>query len=877
MCMITQKTINEVKEIPIISVAEALGMQVKGKKTKSPFTNEQTPSFHFYEKTNTFKDFSSEESGDTIALYRAVKKVDFNEAVKGLCEDFKKPFEVTEDSTQEKAIKQEAENLYNINKTASDYFAQKLNASPGEQYLKNRAITPEACQYFNIGFCDGTLPTVLNSGYSQQTIKDSQLLNEKGNSRFYKRIIFPIRNKYGKVSGFTARSITPEDKAKYLNTTETDIFKKSNLLYGLYENDKAIKKEKAVYLVEGITDAIALWQNDVKNVVSLLGKELSEAHVKQLQKYPGLTINLWLDSDEAGANAILRSVIELLKAGFAVNVIIPDLESGKDPDEYFKNGNKGLPKSKDAVKYFAELHFEKAGSDTREKVIAGKSTAELIGYLPGEFQQQYIKDINKEFGANIRSTTSRKDTSPDTHSHPDLNQYIRVGTNYFKWVVIKNAKTGGAELILEKWSPEIIKQDYGKIYANFIDKIPAFDTFCVRPSFPKVEPYFIDKDQISGRQSRNFNLVKPLTYEPKDGQFNTIKNFLTHIFGTEKSSFDTEKTGDPLTMIIDCFRIKFQKPTHLLPVVCLLSKEQETGKSTFFEFVCDVFSSNAVIITKEHLASGFNTTYADKLAICAEEIKINAKQDADLKNKLKHLATASKIFYNPKGVSQKEIEYFGWLMMSSNHEHDFLQLESDDKRFWITKLKTIEKKDPNLRAKMVAEVPAFAYYLLNTAIFHPQESRIWFAPQYIENEHRSHVIHHTRTALEKAITDAVTNIFLSFLVTEERSKENNIQVSFKCDLTTLTDVVNSHSRFKHDATQIKDWLANIKGIKPAEVARFSLPTGYDGDGGISYRNGKGRVMNFVYFDWVDEKDLNTLPMQEIHQQLKKELGEVVPF
>lgn len=898
--MLPQSALDTIKQVPIFSIVSDAGLQPKANKICSPFTNEKTPSLHLYKETNTFYDFSADRGGDVIELFMGLHQIpDFTTACLQLAAAYNitLPTDANEGNKEEQYQK---ETLHLINAAAAAHFATQLATNqPALNYLtKERGFNQETIAFWQLGYDDGTLPKFLTQNqYNLEFALLAGLLNAEQNSRFYKRVTFPIVNPAGKHIGFTARTTQHKpnpETPKYINTATTAVFEKKRVLYGLFQNKKEIKTAGAAILVEGTTDVIALWQRGIKNAVATLDKNLTPERVGELKKYTD-TVILWRDADSAGQNAAAEDLKKLLAAGFTVKIIDPEITKAKDPADWATHAKNtdAVPAPSDAIIYFATQILPPTEKQPADRNKAIDKVIDLITHLPSMEQRVlYIEELAKQhkikteifyqklkFSPTQATQTNPAHQNPPTAAEPqrrrpkyeDIESFKRVGVNYFKWVVVTNAKTKKPELTFEKWSPEIIKQDYCKRWKNFLDEIPAYDTFCVRPSFTNLKQSHIDTDPISGMCSHNYNLVKPLTYKPTPGEFPTIKMFIQHIFGTEKSSWENQTPGDPLTMIIDCLRIKFQHPTHLLPVICLLSKEQETGKSTFFDFMGDLFGSNAVTITKEHLESQFNTTYADRLVICAEEIKLTPKE-TDLKNKLKHLATAPKIFYNPKGVAQREIEYYGWLMMSSNHENDFMQLETDDKRFWITALKTIKEKDPNLRSKMVAEIPAFAHYCLNTHIVHKEESRIWLAHQYLQNEHRSRVLHHTRSALEKAITDAISNVFLTYLITEETIKAGIPDIHFKCDMVTLIDMVNNHSRYKHDGTQIKDWLRDNKGIKPGNVGRYRIPTGYSDDGEIQYRNGNGRLISFCFFDWVLPDDYNSHEVQQWHKNALIELN-----
>jgi len=372
--------------------------------------------------------------------------------------------------------------------------------------------------------------------------------------------------------------------------------------------------------------------------------------------------------------------------------------------------------------------------------------------------------------------------SADNQTEMIKKRFLRVGTTTYKRIHVENKRLGTKEPHLIGWSKAAIKEDYPKAD---LSEIPKYDNFTVHPDFKNYSEYhtIIHENIVT----KSFNLVKPLPFKfDTVGGFPHIKEFLLHIFGDKNSDWDNQKEGDSLTVAIDCYRLKLQTPTQLLPVVCLVSKEQETGKTTALKFNRLLFGNNATIIGKEHLESQFNTTYADKLVIGVDENFI-ALEKRDSKERIKQIATTDRIFYNPKGVRQQEIDFYGWLWFTSNDENDFMQIDENDKRFWIVKVHSVRKKNPDLEKKMLEEIPYFLNYCMYTPVVHPKKTRFWFDSKHTITEQMKKVVEFTRPRLDAAIIDFVEEIFTTYWITE-----------FSIPLKKMTDIINDGSKYKFD-------------------------------------------------------------------------------
>lgn len=300
-----------------------------------PFHKETKPSFYVSPEKQIFKCFGCGESGNVISFLMKIENLDFKEALEKLKTDY--GLEVKK-ATPKTALKRYLE----INYAALKFFRDNLKKNEKVlQYLFERGLDLKTINFFELGYSPGGtfLRDYLYSlGYATQEMKEFGLLDDEGYDRFQGRIIFPLRTENGDLVGFTGRIYPPKEKApKYLNTPETQFFKKSNFLYGLFYSREDIEEKKEVIIVEGQMDLILSFANGLKNVVAVSGSSLTEEHLKKLKRY-AKSLVLAFDNDEAGFRACLRAHLLAKDLGFEVfRLVYPE----KDLGDYFK-ANKSL-------------------------------------------------------------------------------------------------------------------------------------------------------------------------------------------------------------------------------------------------------------------------------------------------------------------------------------------------------------------------------------------------------------------------------------------------------------------------------------------------------------------------------------------------------
>lgn len=309
--------------------------------------------------------------------------------------------------------------------------------------------------------------------------------------------------------------------------------------------------------------------------------------------------------------------------------------------------------------------------------------------------------------------------------------YFRVGTNYYKHIKVPN-KHGVLEYRYDKWQSGTIVTDHGK---DILQHIQKYEAFCVKP------------DHINYQQviDNCFNRYKPFEHEQGTSKDcpETLE-FFKHIF------------GDQYELGLDYVQILLQRPQQMLPILCLVSKENNTGKSTFGKLLKAMFTGNMAIIGNADLENDFNAGWADKLLICCEESFIDKKKTVE---KIKSLSTGDKIQINQKGVDQVEIDFFGKFIFMSNNEDNFVIANEHDERFWVRRVPKATTERTNLLDLMIEEIPNFIYFLNTRHISTKKESRMHFAPALLRTEALRKLIEGNKSGPQKELTNILKHLF----------------------------------------------------------------------------------------------------------------------
>jgi DNA primase len=408
---IIQQIVNRIDIIEILSSFLKLKKRGQNYIGLCPFHNEKTPSFIVSPAKEIYKCFGCGRSGNAIGFLMEHEKYSYVESLKWLAAKYNIEIEETDLTPELKARQLVSDSLYIINNFAQQYFTDQLFDTPeGEDialaYLKERGYREEVIKKFDIGYNPegghNFATAALNAKYQEDLLEKSGLVVRRGGDLYdnYRgRIIFPVHNHTGKISGFGARIIRSNDRApKYINTPENDIYIKSKILYGSWFARQAIDKADECLLVEGYTDVISLHQEGIENVVASGGTSLTPDQLRLIKKY---TKNLTIiyDGDKAGINAALRGLNLALEEGLNVYLLL--LPENEDPDSLIKKigGSKFevylRENKKDSVIFQIENAATQAGDDTRKKSVLVNAIAESISKInkAEDFvkQQEYIR------------------------------------------------------------------------------------------------------------------------------------------------------------------------------------------------------------------------------------------------------------------------------------------------------------------------------------------------------------------------------------------------------------------------------------------------------------------------------------------------------
>lgn len=391
MAFISEEEINNIRSqaniVDIISSYIPLNKSGSDYVGVCPFHDDHSPSMHVSTKLNIFKCFVCNAGGNVFSFVQKFENVSYVEAIKIVATKSGLNFNYTIDTHSNSKYKKEFE----IMDLSLKFYQNNINTQSGieaKKYLQSRGIDDQIIKEFKIGlsFNDNKLKDFLeNKECDLDTAYNIGLLNKSGINyydMFNSRIMIPIFDMQGNLAGYTARAYQKDEKNKYINSKETVIYKKSNILFNYYNAKDIARAEKEIILVEGNMDAISMAVSGIKNVCALMGVVISKNQIAALKKLNAKII-LMLDSDNAGSSATLKVGEEIYNEGADVYVV--RLTGAKDPDEYIRAY--GVEKLKDNIKHARKfLDF---------KLDALKETKNLDNI---EELTSYIKDVIASLG-----------------------------------------------------------------------------------------------------------------------------------------------------------------------------------------------------------------------------------------------------------------------------------------------------------------------------------------------------------------------------------------------------------------------------------------------------------------------------------------------
>jgi hypothetical protein len=314
--------------------------------------------------------------------------------------------------------------------------------------------------------------------------------------------------------------------------------------------------------------------------------------------------------------------------------------------------------------------------------------------------------------------------------------YLRIGTTYFKKSIKEDANGINREE-LNIWKKDEIKQDE---YKGILDDIKKYDGFCMRPSntnFKRVHGGYYNK-------YHKFTHIPVKCIDEKEIPWSM--NMVKHIW------------GDQWRLGLIWFQVKYLHPRQILPILSLVSKENQTGKTTFANWLVSMFGANAALIDVSSISGNFNESFAERNVVIFEE---TFSEKSSIVNRLKSISTQKTMSVNKKYQSEYDTDFYCTFVILSNHEEDFLKVVDEDIRYWIRKVPTLDKDNANhnIEKDLVKEIPKFIGFLAQLPPVDRSQSRMVFTAEQIRTNQLKRVKAQSQTAMFKDIKDYLLEAF----------------------------------------------------------------------------------------------------------------------
>ena len=420
-----------------------------------PFHKEKTPSFSVHAGRQFYHCFGCGQSGDVFSFVQKIENVGFPEAVRAVAQKCGIPLPKREYASPEEAAEhRQRGKLLELQETATAWFEEQLRSPEGataREYLTGRGLNADGIAKFRIGYAPDNYHALrerLQGSADVEALRQSGLFSwkeqEDGSpgpiyARFRKRVMFPIANESGRVIAFTARTLDTGEKAgpKYINSPETPLYSKGQVLFNLDKARQAIRADGGVVLVEGQMDCISVFLAGIPNVIATSGTAFTEAQVRLLRRYATRVI-VNFDPDTAGANAAEKSIALLTEEGFEVRVLT--LEGGLDPDRYVRErGARAYAEALRSAPAYQSYLIERArqlfpGRDPRAKTEALNFLLPHIRRIPSRIARDaFANDAAQALGvdsalvrAELKDAAARRRDSmaPQQHALTHAEQIL---------------------------------------------------------------------------------------------------------------------------------------------------------------------------------------------------------------------------------------------------------------------------------------------------------------------------------------------------------------------------------------------------------------------------------------------------------------------
>jgi DNA primase len=414
--MIDQQTIDRITETAQIQdvVGDFVTLRKRGVNLLGlcPFHNEKTPSFTVSPAKGIFKCFGCGKGGNSAHFIMEHEQLSYTEALKYLARKYHIEVQERELSAEEMAVRNDRESMLLVNEFAQKHFTHTLHnhidgKSIGLAYFRERGFRDDIIQKFQLGYSldqrDAFTQSAIKAGYNKEYLLKTGLTLEGDNNyladRFRGRVMFPVHSLSGKVVAFGGRILKKDDKmAKYVNSPESEIYHKSNELYGIYFAKQAIVKQDRCFLVEGYTDVISMHQSGIENVVASSGTSLTPGQIRLIHRFTE-NVTVIYDGDAAGIKASIRGIDLLLEEGLNIKVLL--LPDGDDPDSFARKTNASdfieyvERNASDFIRFKTNLLLADAGNDPVKRAGLVLDIVRSIAIIPNTaIRGEYVKDCS---------------------------------------------------------------------------------------------------------------------------------------------------------------------------------------------------------------------------------------------------------------------------------------------------------------------------------------------------------------------------------------------------------------------------------------------------------------------------------------------------
>ena len=409
-----------------------------------PFHNEKTPSFYVSPSKGIYKCFGCGKSGTAVGFIMEHESLAYVDALKYLARKYGIEVVEKEETAEEIAARQRSESLYIVSDFACKFFQKSLDTDEGKaiglEYFRSRGLEDETIRKYGLGWAPrdrkALLTEALAKGYKEEYLVDTGLCIRYDDGhladRFFDRVIFPIHSVSGRVIAFGGRTLrTDKTVAKYVNSPETEIYDKSNSLYGIYFAKNAITRADRCYLVEGYLDVLSMHQLGITNVVASSGTSLTVPQIRLIRKFTQ-NVTIMYDGDSAGIHAALRGIGLVLKEGMNVRVVL--LPDGDDPDSYSRKHTLQEVQDfissheQDFIAFKTDLLLGEAGNDPLRRAELINDIADTIALIPDAVKRTtYVQASAEKFNIDSQILFERIRVTREKMIEDERKAAIRSG------------------------------------------------------------------------------------------------------------------------------------------------------------------------------------------------------------------------------------------------------------------------------------------------------------------------------------------------------------------------------------------------------------------------------------------------------------------